>query len=160
MYRTYLPPPQKTTFLERLVEACEQLEGAYSLVVLTVDKLVALRDPYGFRPLVMGRKSNGAIVFASETCALDLIDAKYEREVQPGEVVIIDRNEGESGMCLYPKRQRKACVFEHIYFALPNSDVFGKSVYEQRYNYGRILGEWAWLGLVWLRVDFLWNVIV
>jgi amidophosphoribosyltransferase len=132
---------QKTTFLERLVEACEQLEGAYSLVVLTVDKLVALRDPYGFRPLVMGRKANGAIVFASETCALDLIDAVYEREVAPGEVIIVDRKEGVTGMCLLPKRQRKACVFEHIYFALPNSDVFGKSVYEQRYKYGRILGE-------------------
>lgn len=70
--------------MARIVDACEQLEGAYSLVFLTEDKIVAVRDPYGFRPLVMGRKSNGAYVFASETCALDLIEAEYTREVRYG----------------------------------------------------------------------------
>jgi amidophosphoribosyltransferase len=72
---------KKRPFVARIVDACEQLEGAYSLVFLTEDKLVAVRDPFGFRPLVMGRRRNGAYVFASETCALDLIEATYEREV-------------------------------------------------------------------------------
>lgn len=127
-------------FIARLVDACEQLQGAYSLVFLTEDKVVAVRDPHGFRPLVLGRRANGAVVVASETCALDLIEAAYEREVHPGEVVVVDR-EGETSMCLMPQRQRKACIFEHIYFALPNSVVFGRSVYESRYEFGRILAK-------------------
>eukprot|EP00897_Mesotaenium_endlicherianum_P003460 jgi/Mesen1/3141/ME000184S02201 len=127
-------------FIARLVDACEQLEGAYSLVFLTEDKLVAVRDPHGFRPLVMGRRANGAVVFASETCALDLIEATYEREVNPGEVVVVDAA-GVSSMCLMPQRQRKACVFEHIYFSLPSSVVFGRSVYQSRYEFGRILAR-------------------
>ncbi|XXG46717.1 hypothetical protein AAC387_Pa02g1491 [Persea americana] len=130
-------------FLQRLVGACEKLEGAYSLVFLTEDKLVAVRDPFGFRPLVMGRRrTNGAVVFASETCALDLIDADYEREVNPGEVVVVD-GEGISSLCLLPRRQRKACVFEHIYFALPNSVVFDRSVYQSRRAFGEILATEA-----------------
>lgn len=127
-------------FISRLVDACEQLEGAYSLVFLTEDKLVAVRDPHGFRPLVMGRRSNGAVVFASETCALDLIEAEYEREVNPGEVIVVDKD-GMSSLCLLPQKQRKACVFEHIYFALPSSVVFGRSVYESRYEFGQIMAE-------------------
>jgi len=134
---------KKRPFVARIVDACEQLEGAYSLVFLTEDKIVAVRDPYGFRPLVMGRKSNGAYVFASETCALDLIEAEYTREVQPGEMVVIDKHEGETSLCLMPHKERKACIFEHIYFALPNSIVFGRSVYQSRYTYGRILAEEA-----------------
>ncbi|CAI5996329.1 unnamed protein product [Closterium sp. NIES-64] len=130
-------------FIARLVSACEQLEGAYSLVFLTEDKLVAARDPYGFRPLVLGRRRDtGAVVVASETCALDLIGAEYEREVNPGEVVVVDGS-GVSSMCLMPKMPRKACVFEHIYFALPHSVVFGRSVYESRYSFGRILARTA-----------------
>ncbi|CAM6096409.1 unnamed protein product [Calypogeia fissa] len=127
-------------FIARLVDACQQLEGAYSMVFLTEDKLVAVRDPYGFRPLVMGHRSNGAVVFASETCALDLIEATYEREINPGEVVVVDKD-GVSSLCLMPQRQRKACVFEHIYFALPNSIVFGLSVYQSRYKIGEILAS-------------------
>ncbi|XP_024371344.1 amidophosphoribosyltransferase, chloroplastic [Physcomitrium patens] len=134
---------KKRPFVARLVDACEQLEGAYSLVFLSEDKVVAVRDPHGFRPLVMGRKSNGAYVFASETCALDLIEAEYVREVQPGEMVVIDKNEGYSSSCLMPRVERKACIFEHIYFAQPNSIVFGRSVYDSRYEYGRILAETA-----------------
>lgn len=129
-------------FLQRIVNACEQLEGAYSMVFLTEDKLVAVRDPYGFRPLVMGRRENGAVVFASETCALELIEATYEREVNPGEVIVVDK-EGISSLCLLPHRQRKACIFEHIYFALPNSVVFGRSVYKSRYTFGEILADEA-----------------
>lgn len=129
-------------FMQRIVNACEQLEGAYSMVFLTEDKLVAVRDPYGFRPLVMGRRKNGAVVFASETCALDLIEATYEREVNPSEVIVVDKD-GISSLCLLPHRQRKACIFEHIYFSLPNSIVFGRSVYQSRYAFGEILAEEA-----------------
>lgn len=125
-------------FFLRIVEACEKLKGAYSMVFLTEDKLVAVRDPFGFRPLVMGKRSNGAIVFASETCALDLIEAKYEREVHPGEVLIVDKD-GIQSLCLMPHPEPKSCIFEHIYFSLPNSVVFGKSVYESRRRFGEIL---------------------
>ncbi|KAL9298092.1 hypothetical protein ACSQ67_023988 [Phaseolus vulgaris] len=127
-------------FILRIVDACEKLKGAYSIVFVTEDKLVAVRDPFGFRPLVMGRRSNGAVVFASETCALDLIEATYEREVFPGEVVVVDKN-GVQSLCLMSHPQPKQCIFEHIYFALPNSVVFGRSVYESRRRFGEILAS-------------------
>ncbi|KAK6946365.1 Phosphoribosyltransferase domain [Dillenia turbinata] len=129
-------------FFMRIVDACEKLEGSYSMVFLTEDKLVAVRDPFGFRPLVMGRRSNGAVVFASETAALDLVEATYEREVYPGEVLVVDRGEVQS-LCLMRHPEPKACIFEHIYFALPNSVVFGRSVYESRHAYGEILATEA-----------------
>ncbi|MBA0791378.1 hypothetical protein Gohar_015957 [Gossypium harknessii] len=130
-------------FFLRIVEACEKLEGAYSMVFVTEDKLVAVRDPHGFRPLVMGRRSNGAVVFASETCALDLIEATYEREVYPGEVLVVDKKDGVQSVCLMPHPEPKQCIFEHIYFALPNSVVFGRSVYESRHAFGEILATEA-----------------
>ncbi|GMH21609.1 hypothetical protein Nepgr_023451 [Nepenthes gracilis] len=133
---------KRRPFFLRIVDACEKLEGAYSMVFLTEDKLVAVRDPFGFRPLVMGRRSNGAIVFASETCALDLIEATVEREVYPGEVLVVDKD-GVQSLCLMPHRQPKQCIFEHIYFALPNSVVFGRSVYESRRIFGEILATVA-----------------
>ncbi|PIN14271.1 Glutamine phosphoribosylpyrophosphate amidotransferase [Handroanthus impetiginosus] len=129
-------------FVLRIIEACEKIEGAYSMVFLTEDKLVAVRDPFGFRPLVMGRRSNGAVVFASETCALDLIEATYEREVYPGEIVVVDK-EGIQSFNLLPNPEPKSCIFEHIYFALPNSVVFGRSVYESRLTFGEILAKEA-----------------
>ncbi|KAM0065433.1 putative amidophosphoribosyltransferase [Helianthus debilis subsp. tardiflorus] len=129
---------QERPFLIRVIEACKKLKGAYSLVFITEDKLVAVRDPFGFRPLVMGRRSNGAIVFASETCALDLVEATYDREVEPGELLIVDKD-GVQSTCLVPHPEPKSCVFEHIYFSLPNSVVFGKSVYESRRKFGEIL---------------------
>ncbi|XP_010276871.1 PREDICTED: amidophosphoribosyltransferase, chloroplastic-like [Nelumbo nucifera] len=129
-------------FFLRIIEACEKLEGAYSMVFLTEDKLVAVRDPFGFRPLVMGRRSNGAVVFASETCALDLIEATCEREVNPGEVLVVDKD-GIQSFCLLPHPQPKNCIFEHIYFSLPNSVVFGRSVYESRHAFGEILATEA-----------------
>jgi amidophosphoribosyltransferase len=96
--------------LLRICDACERLAGAYSLLFLTANKLLAVRDPFGFRPLVMGRRPNGAVVFASETCALDLIDASYEREVEPGEVVVVDRRDmSVSSACLVPHKPRKSC---------------------------------------------------
>ncbi|EEF49515.1 amidophosphoribosyltransferase, putative [Ricinus communis] len=129
-------------FFLRIIDACEQLAGAYSMVFVTEDKLVAVRDPYGFRPLVMGRRSNGAVVFASETCALDLIEATYEREVNPGEVLVVDKD-GIQSLCLMQHPEPKQCIFEHIYFALPNSNVFGRSVYESRHLFGEILATEA-----------------
>ncbi|MCL7027931.1 hypothetical protein MKW94_028746 [Papaver nudicaule] len=129
-------------FLLRIVNACEQLEGAYSMVFVTEDKLVAVRDPHGFRPLVMGRRSNGAYVFASETCALDLIEATYEREVNPGEVIVIDKD-GIQTLCLMPHFEPNSCIFEHIYFSQPNSIVFGRSVYKSRKEFGEILATEA-----------------
>ncbi|XP_074570817.1 amidophosphoribosyltransferase, chloroplastic-like [Curcuma longa] len=129
--------------LSRVVEACESIEGAYSLVFLTENKLFAVRDPHGFRPLVMGRRRpNGAIVFASETCALDLINAEFEREVNPGEVLVVDGQDMSiTSACLMPEKPRKACVFEHVYFALPNSVVFGHPVHASRYTFGAALAR-------------------
>lgn len=129
---------KKKSFILRVTEACEKLHGAYSMVFLNEDKLVAVRDPFGFRPLVMGRRKNGAVVFASETCALDLIEATYEREVQPGEVVMVGKD-GIETYCLIHHPEPKQCVFEHIYFSLPSSVVFGRSVYESRRVFGEIL---------------------
>ncbi|KAF8109542.1 hypothetical protein N665_0094s0014 [Sinapis alba] len=132
------------TFLLRIIDACEKLRGAFSMVFVFEDKLIAVRDPFGFRPLVMGRRSNGAVVFASETCALDLIDARYEREVCPGEIVVVGGGDvGESSMFMLSHPEPKQCVFEHGYFSQPNSIVFGRSVYETRRMYGEILATVA-----------------
>ncbi|XP_078181752.1 amidophosphoribosyltransferase, chloroplastic-like [Carex rostrata] len=128
--------------LSRIIETCEALEGAYSLLFLTANKLYAVRDSYGFRPLVLGCRPNGALVFASETCALDLVDAKYIREINPGEVVAVDLADMSiSSACLMPPKPRKACIFEHMYFALPNSIVFGRAVHESRLAFGKALAE-------------------
>ncbi|KAK8928746.1 hypothetical protein KSP39_PZI017424 [Platanthera zijinensis] len=130
--------------ISRIVEACESLQGAYSLVFLTENKLFAVRDSHGFRPLVLGRlrRPSGGIVFASESCALDLIEADYEREINPGEVVVVDgRDMSVTSLCLMPPKPRKACIFEHIYFALPNSIVFGRQVYSSRYSFGATLAR-------------------
>jgi amidophosphoribosyltransferase len=125
------------TFVNRLVDALSRVEGAYSLVLLTEDKLVAVRDPWGFRPLVLGQRGD-ALVVASETCALDLTDARYLREVEPGEMIIVDAD-GMRSLRPFARRPRRACVFEHIYFARPDSVVFGMSVYETRKQLGRLL---------------------
>ncbi len=128
-----------------LKEALPRLVGAYSLVLLTHDRLVAARDPYGFRPLVLGRRPLGdgtsSWVIASETCAFDLIGAKFVREIEPGEIVWID-NTGEHRDRIPGETKRLAkCVFEHVYFARPDSQVFGLSVYESRKRMGEILAE-------------------
>lgn len=128
------------TFINRLVDALLQVEGAYSLVLQTEDMLVAVRDPHGFRPLVMGRVGD-AVVFASETTALDLIGGTYEREVEPGEMCIVEAGGRVTTLSPFPRRERKACVFEHIYFARPNSKVFGLPVYDSRFSFGRALAR-------------------
>ena len=128
---------QGTTFEEALVESLLQLKGAYALLLLTQDQMIAVRDPHGFRPLCLG-KLDGSYVFASETCALDLIQAEYIRDVEPGEIVIID-NKGLHSLKPLPPTKSSLCIFEFIYFARPDSHVFGESVYQARKRLGREL---------------------
>lgn len=127
------------TFVNRLVDALYRVEGAYSLVLLTAEQLVAVRDPWGFRPLVLGRRGDAHVV-ASETCALELVGAEFIREVEPGEILIIDHG-GVQSIRPFPARSRKACVFELIYFSRPDSTVFGMPVYETRKTLGRLLAR-------------------
>lgn len=131
-------------FMTALQESVEQLEGAFSLVFLTQKKLIAVRDPQGFRPLVLGRKLNPqgkmATVIASETCAFDLIGAKFEREIEPGEIFWVD-DEGDHSIKMNVKRKSAKCVFEHVYFARPDSVVFGRGVYNVRKDFGRALAR-------------------
>ncbi len=122
-----------------IVEALSQLEGSYSLVLMLDDLLVGARDPHGFRPLCLGQL-DGAHVLASESCALDLIQANYDREIEPGEIVFIDKNRVESTKP-FPGRKHAMCIFEYIYFARPDSNVFGNSVYLTRKRLGRQLAR-------------------
>ena len=127
--------------LERaLTESFSCLKGAYSILLMTEDTLVAVRDPGGFRPLCLGKLNNGGWIVASETCALDLIEADYVRDVEPGEVLIINKNEIRS-IFPWPKQKTSFCIFEHVYFARPDSDVFGINVYEARKRMGEILAR-------------------
>jgi amidophosphoribosyltransferase len=122
---------------EALVESISQVSGAFSMVMLTKNRLIAARDPHGFRPLALGRLGDAWIV-SSETCALDLIGATYEREVEPGELIIISDG-GLRSIKPYPPAPLAHCVFEHVYFARPDSYVFGQSVNEVRTSFGRSL---------------------
>jgi amidophosphoribosyltransferase len=128
---------------ERLEDAIAasltKVMGAFSLVFLTKDSLVAARDPWGFRPLVIGRL-DGAPVVCSETCALDLIGAEYVRDVKPGELVVFDA-QGEHAFQPLPAEPPKQCIFEHVYFARPDSNVFGRTVLETRLLLGRQLAR-------------------
>jgi len=124
---------------EALVESVSQLSGAFSLAFLTKNRLVAARDPHGFRPLALG-KLDGAWIVCSETCALDLIGATYVRDVEPGEILVISDG-GLRSIHPFPKSPLAHCVFEHVYFARPDSYVFGKSVNEVRTEFGRILAR-------------------
>ena len=124
---------------DAMVESVSQVAGAFSLVTLTSDGLIAVRDPHGFRPLALGRLGD-AFVVCSETCALDLIGATYEREVEPGEVLVIGSG-GPRSYRPFPAATPAHCVFEHVYFARPDSYVFGRSVNEVRTNLGRLLAK-------------------
>jgi len=126
---------------ESLLKVLPELRGAYSLVFLTKDSLIAARDPYGFRPLCLGRLEGGGYVVASETCALDLIDAKYVRDVEPGELLIINKNGLESVRVPGPGRRRAFCIFEFIYFSRPDSNIFTKNVYLTRKRLGAELAR-------------------
>jgi amidophosphoribosyltransferase len=122
-----------------IADALNQVEGAYSLLLLTRDEIYAIRDPRGFRPLCLGRL-NGAWVATSETCAFDLIDAEYVREVEPGEMVRISRS-GLESIRFAPEKPHQYCIFEHVYFSRPDSVVFGRPVNESREQLGRLLAQ-------------------
>ena len=125
---------REKTFVERTVHALKQVEGAYSLLFLTEKEMVAVRDPFGFRPLVLGRLKE-AFVVASETCAFDLIGAKFVREIEPGEILLINED-GVKSFNPFPQKQRHQCIFEFIYFARPDSFIFNRNVYEVRRSFG------------------------
>ena len=126
-------------FIEKFIDALRSLEGAYSLVALTNKKLIGARDPLGIRPLVLG-DLDGSPILASETCALDIIGAKFVREIENGEIVVITED-GIESLHPFPKRPPRPCVFEYIYFSRPDSIVGGRSVYEVRKNMGRELAR-------------------
>ncbi len=129
---------QEKTLVNRIQEALGPVKGAYCLIFLSEKEMVAVRDPYGFRPLVLGRV-DGAPVISSETCALDLIGAEFVREVAPGEIVLINQDGIHSSHL--PVQEQRACVFELIYFARPDSNVFGRQVYAVRKEMGRQLAR-------------------
>jgi len=123
-----------------ITETFSKVKGAYSMLLMTLDQLVAIRDPAGFRPLCLGQFNNGAYIVASETCALDLVEAQYVRDIEPGEVLIIDKN-GLKSLFPWPKQKHSFCIFEHVYFARPDSDIFGMNVYQSRKQMGKILAS-------------------
>ncbi len=128
-------------FLEALIIALKQVKGAYSLLVMNQDKIYAVRDPHGFRPLVLG-KLGDADVIASETCAFDIIDAEYEREIKPGELIEMSRF-GTKSYFPFEEKNQSLCIFEYIYFSRPDSLIFGESVHDMRINLGRMLAKQA-----------------
>lgn len=124
----------KATLQEKIIDAVAQIEGAFSLVIIHKDGLIAIRDPYGVRPLSIG-KIGDALVISSETCGLDIIGAKFEREIEHGEMVIINKN-GIESLKPFEEKPSKFCIFEYVYFARPDSLIENKSVYEMRKNIG------------------------
>lgn len=124
---------------DAVIDSVTQLQGAFSFLMLTSDRMIAVRDPHGFRPLALGRLGE-AFVVCSETCALDLIGATYVRDVEPGEVIIISAG-GMKSLKPFGPAPLAHCVFEHVYFSRPDSYVFGKSVNEVRTNLGRVLAR-------------------
>lgn len=132
--------------IEQIKEAISKIEGAYCLTILTDDKLIAARDPYGFRPLVLG-KLKDAFIVASETCAFDIMSAKFIREVEPGEMIIIDNevlqnNEVKSIQLLpFNNAPQKHCIFEYIYFSRPDSFIYGHNVDKMRRRLGKVLAR-------------------
>jgi len=122
-----------------LTKALSQVQGAYSMVLLTQDQLIGIRDPFGFRPLCLGRL-NGAYVLASETCALDLVEAQYVRDIEPGEIVFINA-QGLRSIKPFPQERKAFCIFEFIYFARPDSLIFGQNVYQVRKRLGRMMAQ-------------------
>lgn len=130
----------QTPSVEEAVEkTMEKIQGGYALLVMSPKKLIAARDPYGFKPLCMGRIGD-SVVFASETCALDAVGAKFERDVEPGEIIVCD-DKGIRSIRTHCRGICKMCIFEYIYFARPDSFIDGKSVYEARLQAGRLLAS-------------------
>ncbi len=125
--------------IDKVIDAIFQIQGGYALVLLTQNSLIGVRDPYGIRPLVIGKLGN-SYVLASETCAFDIIGAKFVREVENGEIVLIENNELKS-IKPFPAKKVRPCVFEYIYFSRPDSLIGGKTAYEHRKNIGRELAK-------------------
>jgi len=124
---------------DRISEALSTVKGAFSVVFLTETRMVAVRDPNGFRPLALGKLDNSYVV-ASETCAFDLIEAEFIREIEPGEMILVDKH-GLKSFFPFKPTTPSPCIFEHIYFARPDSYIFGSSVYEVRKDFGRQLAR-------------------
>ena len=138
---------KEQTLPDAIADALRRIEGAFSLVMLTPDRIFAVRDPRGFRPLAMGRltmpgQREDTIVFASESCAFDLIGARYEREVKPGEMIVVGP-EGVYSRFYSSQQKQSSCIFEHVYFSRPDSVIFGRSVQESREALGRQLAREA-----------------
>ncbi len=125
--------------IDKVIDAIFQIQGGYALVMLTQNSLIGVRDPYGIRPLVIGKLGN-SYVLASETCAFDIIGAKFLREVENGEIVLIENNELKS-IKPFPAKKVRPCVFEYIYFSRPDSLISGKTAYEHRKNIGKELAK-------------------
>lgn len=135
-----LAQPTGGSLLNTLIQTLHRIEGAYSLAIMTEEELVGVRDPFGFRPLCIG-KVDDAYVLASETCALDLIHAKFIRDVEPGEIVIIN-SKGIQSLKAFPEQKKRAfCVFEYVYFARPDSVIDQRTVYKVRVEMGRQLAR-------------------
>ena len=130
---------KREKFIDKLIDTLFQIQGGFSIVLMTNKKLVGVRDPYGIRPLVIG-KLKESYIFASETCALDIVGAKFIREVENGEIVLIE-NQKLSSIKPFPKKKQRPCVFEYIYFARPDSLINNKCAYEYRKNLGRELAK-------------------
>jgi amidophosphoribosyltransferase len=130
---------RRARFIDRFIEALRAIEGAYSLVSMTNKKLIGARDPLGIRPLVLG-ELDGCPILASETCALDMIGAKYVRDIAPGEIIVFDEH-GAHSHNPFPPKPPRPCIFEYIYFARPDSIVGGRSVYEVRKAFGAQLAR-------------------
>jgi amidophosphoribosyltransferase len=130
---------EKDSIDEAIRETTEKIRGSYCLVILTKDKVIGIRDPFGFRPMVLG-DMEGHYVLASETCALDIIGAKFIREVDPGEIITIDSN-GLRSQMLLPVDRKSMCVFELIYFARPDSYINGQNMFEVRHRMGQELAK-------------------
>ena len=130
---------KRNKILDKIVDALFQIQGGYALVMLAQDILVGVRDPYGIRPLVIGKIKN-SYVFASETCALDIIGAKFVREVENGEIAYVENDELKS-IKPFPLKKIRPCVFEYIYFSRPDSILSGKSAYDYRKNFGKELAK-------------------
>lgn len=130
---------QEETIEGAIVEALNQVEGAYSLVFLTHEKVITVRDPRGFRPLSLGWLGSSPVL-ASETCAFDLIEAKLEREIEPGEMVIFSES-GLKSQKIFSPESPCFCIFEHVYFSRPDSQIKGRSVYESRHLLGQFLAQ-------------------
>jgi len=141
------PPPHimlhknDKEFIPLIFDAMKKVKGAYSLVILRENQLIAVRDPFGFRPLALGKNSRGSYFVASETCAFDIVDAEYLRDIKPGEVLVIDDAGMRSYFPLESHEKAEKCIFEFVYFARPDSLIFNDWVYEIRKEMGRVLAK-------------------